>query len=493
MRLAVISDTHFDPSEKPVLAERRGEIADILLLRTVHRLNRLIKPDVTLFLGDVVDDGWRIGANQDFERIRQIVDLLESPLIVIPGNHDADPQAFYSVFPRPAEMVDISGVRFLPFIDPEEPGCNARRTQEDLERMAAARSGWDGPIVTLQHVPIFPPGMSPCPYNYVNVDEVIATMQRYGITLALSGHYHEGFDLIRNEHADFVAVPALCEMPFAFLEIDMQPDHVSAVRHKLRLPEKMKLCDSHIHTSFAYCSENMDIPKTLELARDFGLAGVVFSEHSGHLYFDRDAYGGGDCLAGGITSSQDDNRFDDYMRALVEAGCNRGNCGIEADCCFDGTALIHPEDRAQVSYVAGAIHQMPSLRTPQPDIQHVCDEFLFFIEQLLQSGVDVLAHPFRIFRRSGLPIPESLFLPTIKMLRQSGVAAEINFHTNEPPPEFFRLCIDAGVRLSLGSDAHNLYEVGEFAPHLELLRSLGVDGNLEEVLRDSGAARLPVA
>ena len=78
--------------------------------------------------------------------------------------------------------------------------------------------------------------------------------------------------------------------------------------------------------------------------------------------------------------------------------------------------------------------------------------------------------------------PASLFEPTVELLRENKVAAEINFHTNEPPPKFARLCLDRGVELSFGSDAHNLYEVGEFAPHLALLESCGFDGDLGEIL-----------
>ena len=35
---------------------------------------------------------------------------------------------------------------------------------------------------------------------------------------------------------------------------------------------------------------------------------------------------------------------------------------------------------------------------------------------------------------------------------------------------------------TFGSDAHNLYEIGEFAPHLELLRSVGSDGDLKDIM-----------
>ena len=46
----------------------------------------------------------------------------------------------------------------------------------------------------------------------------------------------------------------------------------------------------------------------------------------------------------------------------------------------------------------------------------------------------------------------------------------------------FELCLKKGVRLSLGSDSHNLYEVGFFLPHFRFLRELGVAGKLDEVI-----------
>ena len=54
--------------------------------------------------------------------------------------------------------------------------------------------------------------------------------------------------------------------------------------------------------------------------------------------------------------------------------------------------------------------------------------------------------------------------------------------TNEPPPSFFADCIRAGVRISFGSDAHALYEIGEFHPHLALLADIGFDGDLTDIL-----------
>jgi histidinol phosphatase-like PHP family hydrolase len=57
------------------------------------------------------------------------------------------------------------------------------------------------------------------------------------------------------------------------------------------------------------------------------------------------------------------------------------------------------------------------------------------------------------------------------------VAAEINFHTNENDPRFFRECVERGVKIALGSDSHDLAEVGEFYPHLEVLRKAGLSAD----------------
>jgi len=122
------------------------------------------------------------------------------------------------------------------------------------------------------------------------------------------------------------------------------------------------------------------------------------------------------------------------------------------------------------------------VRTSQPEPEVVAADFLATMERFLESDICSLAHPFRVFRRAGLPTPPHLFGPVVGLLRAAGVAAEINFHTNDPDPEFIRLCIEGGVPLTFGSDAHNLYEIGEFFPHLQLLREAGHNGDPSEVL-----------
>jgi histidinol phosphatase-like PHP family hydrolase/calcineurin-like phosphoesterase family protein len=465
------------------VVQRRSEIADILLRRAVERINRLVKPDVTVVLGDLLDDGFSDKAPRFRRRLRQIIDLLESPTIVLPGNHDGDVDAFYRDFERPPEVMDLKGVRFLPFIDPEEPGYNARRTKHDRERMRAARAGHDGPIVSLQHVPLFPPGTSGCPFNYVNADKVIEVMKQARIGLAIGGHYHLGNEHIRSDNMSFVIAPGLCESPFSFTAITVEGDEVSAVPHHLAMPQELELFDCHVHTPFAYCSDDMDLALSVAVARNSGLSGMTFAEHSGQLYFSKQAYWDGEWMNGIQAAPVDANRMPDYFAQAISAARNFARVGLEVDCDARGQGVVKPKDLARTQLVLGSLHLVPELRKPKPDVMRAADEFLAMLSAFLGSGVQILAHPFRVFRRLGRQVPSSLFEPSARMLKERDVAAEINFHgDNVPPQEFIALCLKLGVKLAFGSDAHALYEVGDFARHLRFLSECGYDGDVKDIL-----------
>jgi len=480
VRIAVLADIHF--GESSPCSERRSNLADILLLRAVHRLNRWIKPDLTVILGDILDDGNGPDASARRATLHKYISKLDSPVVILPGNHDGDRDSFYEVFARPPEAVDVGPVRVLTFDDPEEPGWNARRTEPDLHRLRAERAQHAGSLVTLQHVPVIPAGSDLSPYRYLNDTAVIDAMAGDGLTLAISGHYHEGLDLIKEFSCAFLAAPALCEKPFSFLTVDIAGNDVSFRRHDLAMPAELRLRDLHVHSYFAYCSENMDFQRALLLTDAFNLRGLAFTEHSGQLYFDSDTYWHGLFLDGSV-SPQVPNRAGGYFReAAAEVDSSIALVGLEADCDFLGKPVVRAEDRSRSQLLLGAVHSLPELESPQPDLDRAADQFMAMTAGLVASNIHILAHPFRVFRRARLPVPEQLFPAVVALLRQHGVAAEINFHTNEPSADFVAMCISAGVKLAFGSDAHNLYEVGEFQPHLDLLRTCGVSGDINSVL-----------
>ena len=479
--IGVIADVHYGDDYPD--GRRRCSIGNILLERAVRRMNRLIRPDVVLVLGDVIDDGDSPAAEERLHELRNTLDTLEAPYLAIPGNHDGDPELFYRVFPRPQPFEDIAGARFMAFVDQEEPGYNATRSDADIERIRIARADYEGPLIALQHVCLFPPEQSVAPYNYTNATEIIAAMKESGVGLSVSGHHHHGAEDTAENGVTFVNAPGLCEAPFPFLEITVDGEQVETRRHELVMPGELQLVDNHLHTELAYCSQDMTVEKAIALARDFGLAGITFAEHAGQLYFDRKPYWRNVWLEAGIEGAEDaHNRMASYLELKRAHEDGFARFSLEVECDARGRLLVKRDDLRHFDHLVGTIHGLPGLTKEAPPTQGALDDFLFMVDSLGKQGVCVLAHPMRIFRRAGWDMPGELFEPTARLLRKHEVAAEINFHTNEPSVELVRCCLAQGVKFSFGSDSHNLSEIGDFAYHIALLREAGFDGDLADVM-----------
>jgi histidinol phosphatase-like PHP family hydrolase len=477
IRIAVIGDIHYVAAEAtPSAPGRVGKYGDIFLLRAVRRLKRFVKPDVTLVVGDVVDSGGR----EELARIKATLDLLDMPWLIVPGNHDGDTGAFDVIFGSRPQMVDVKGFRFVALRDPEQPGYNALRTEEGFALMRQARANHAGPIVAVQHVPLFPPGRLPSPYNYINAGEVIAAMRQERIGWAISGHFHAGCELLRDAGTRFLVAPALCESPYQFLQIDIDGEDAAVTRHVLRNDPALKLNDQHTHTHFAYCNENLDCAKSVELAQLLGIDKLAFTEHSEHLYF-RESDWGIVATSDDIFATAKDRlrlRFPEYLDEIRPHLSERVLPGAEIDVDVGGHGVIRPEHASRLALRIGAMHQFPKGTKPE-DYRRV---FLRLLEDSLRKNrFHILAHPLRLFVRSKVPVPADVFGPVAKLLKQHGVAAEINFHTNEPPAEFFACCLEEGVKLSLGSDSHNLCEIGDFYPHRQVLEKIGALSKLDTI------------
>lgn len=219
MKVAVFADLHYSDQKNPHLPCRRGEIALELLDSVVDSLNKEYLPDIAICAGDLVNDPERADLLPD---VAGRLERLNSPLIVIPGNHDPASAEFYRAVPRPPAYMDIGGIRFIPFTDdPEKPGWNAARTPEEIERMIRTASDFGGPSVSVQHVPLYRPGTSNVRYNYEYAAEIIDAMRDSGVKLTVSGHYHEGMDPVFDGNVTALAAPALCEEPFRFIVFEL--------------------------------------------------------------------------------------------------------------------------------------------------------------------------------------------------------------------------------------------------------------------------------
>ena len=224
-RIAVITDIHYIPDGGMSPRSR----ADVLLLHAAEQLNRTIRPDATVVLGDLVNDGMSVEATNAFSRLKTILGTINAPVIVLPGNHDtrgpsldtSPSDQFDNVFGDLEPVVTVDDCRLLTFRDRDVPGFHSVRSPADLDRMRQARNGFNGSLVSVQHVPIFPPGTSDCPYHCVNAENVLAAMRASGFCAAISGHYHTGMT-VRTTDAVYFAASAFSEPPFPIHVIDVK-------------------------------------------------------------------------------------------------------------------------------------------------------------------------------------------------------------------------------------------------------------------------------
>lgn len=192
---------------------------------------REAKVDLILAAGDIVDDAKEPQVPEDLAIIRDILERLSVPKIVIPGNHDPYPGVFYEVFERPGFLTIMGRYQLLSFLDYCQPGSNAsERPQASITRMEKALSYKPEDIditLTLQHYEIYPEGLTGYPYNYTNATQIREAMEKSNTrVLSISGHYHKGIPLTEHNGVRYFVGKALCEEPFPCYVMELEGQDV---------------------------------------------------------------------------------------------------------------------------------------------------------------------------------------------------------------------------------------------------------------------------
>ena len=327
-----------------------------------------------------------------------------------------------------------------------------------------------------------------------NEEAALRACEECGVMLSLSGHYHAGQPPERHGPLTCYTVPALCEAPFRFAHIRLEGRAVRITEHHLPM-DVSGLVDTHCHTEFAYCGTTVNAAACIAVSEALGLAGLCLTEHTFQLYFDSpDAWSWrwqSDAEMVRKAWATRSGRMDAYRAASRAWRSGFVRLGLEVDLLADGQLLLAPADREGWDLLVGAVHVLPGYVKGQTTQAQTEEIFLRHVEHLLQQPIQVLAHPFRFFRREGLVVPTHLYGPVAELLARHGVAAEVNFHTNQPDPRFYAECAARGARIALSSDSHDLVETGEFTPHLRLLEAAGIGADRWSDMLLCPAAALP--
>lgn len=477
-RILVIADIHHQPGATAAPADnpqRRVDLALELLRRALDDARNRGGFDAIALMGDLLDDGTAAGAKQALEQMRDLIRIAapKTPLLLVPGNHDGPPQQLAQVFCAQPGVHELGQYNFAVFADKYAAGDLATRSDRDRQTLAALAAKGDKPIIALQHNPMDPAIDEPLyPYMLANRDEVLADYSCANVLLSISGHYHSGQEHHQAGGVGYFTCPALCEWPYRYAMIELTGRQAKVNLRQLAAAGDVPIVDSHVHTQFAYCGKNIHAQGMISRAAEFGLAGLCLVEHAPQLYCRADDFWNGRHVRQpGLWRNQEHWRIDEFRDAMEPLRSPGVRLGLEVELDAAGELALRDEERHWADLLVGAVHFLPSESASLSDAQ-MADEFMRTTEGLLQAGVQILAHPLRVFRWAQRQAPSSLHRPLAQMLAQSNTAAEINFHGNQPEDDFFTCCLEQGVKIAFGSDAHEFHEVGNLGANLAMLRRL---------------------
>ena len=179
--------------------------------------------------------------------------------------------------------------------------------------------------------------------------------------------------------------------------------------------------------------------------------------------------------------------FEHYLDVLETVDVMRG-----AEFCWhDALWRELPDEQVRrLTHCLGSLHavQLPGGRWVHMfqqklptglEAQAYMDAHVENLERMVaEMPVDIHSHPTLLPRQlRGLPLEELWTEPreerAVAALARAGIAFEVS-NRYRPHERFVRRAVDAGVRLSLGSDGHTGEQVGDVAFPLELARRCGV-------------------
>ena len=195
-------------------------------------------PDYVLNAEESYDyqrDRWLADGESDYRLLYQMLTDSGLPWLVLPGNHDAW-QAFHRIFP--ADELLVAGHRLLRFCDREHAHHLPRRIDRQRRDFLAALADSRLPQIHCQHFVITPELNQGYPHTYWEQADLCRHLERAShVRLVLSGHYHDGTDLIRLGQAIVTTCPAFTESPHRYRLYHLSDSEVTCDHLALPVPD----------------------------------------------------------------------------------------------------------------------------------------------------------------------------------------------------------------------------------------------------------------
>jgi 3',5'-cyclic AMP phosphodiesterase CpdA len=222
LNILALTDIHYigvaDHTSK--IAKRKTREALELLQKVFHSVDKN-HIDLVIVLGDLVDNGNAPGAEEDLMTLYSEFTRFGKPVIVVPGNHDANPQTVFQIFNDYEGLHMADGYQFITFAEEYAEDDSTERNRKKMDQVFHGTDP-DLPVITLQHNPIYPHIVSSYPYNLKNADEVMGFYSSQEVVLSLSGHLHGGAGLNVKGNVGYFTCASLCEEPFCYTLITLK-------------------------------------------------------------------------------------------------------------------------------------------------------------------------------------------------------------------------------------------------------------------------------
>jgi histidinol-phosphatase (PHP family) len=251
----------------------------------------------------------------------------------------------------------------------------------------------------------------------------------------------------------------------------------------------MNMIDYHVHTYL--CRHALGEPRDyVDVALKKGLKEIGIADH-----FPLELMG----ITPKAKVSMDADELELYFRMVREASRTGGitvKTGIELDYApgkMEKLATVlkdYPFD-----YIIGSVHFMGDWDFTHPysagefekrPIEEVYEQYFTLVCGACRSGlIDIIGH-IDVVKKFNYRPSEKFLQPwyekLAKLLRETGVCLELNTSGLDmpagefyPAPALLSRCIDEGVNIVLGSDAHTPEDVGRHFPlAMDMLREMGV-------------------
>lgn len=242
------------------------------------------------------------------------------------------------------------------------------------------------------------------------------------------------------------------------------------------------ITDCHCHTEYAYCGAGITAHDAISRSKQAGLRGLCLTEHAPQLYVPADDFWEVRHINEMTWRDNPASRMTGYKAFMDTLRDDFVLAGFEVELDAEDQLTITDEDRQWADIIIGAIHWLPGEPMDMTYGEFV-DNFMATNSKILEGGVDILAHPFRLFHSRKHKVDKSLYADLAAMLAETDTAAEINLHhTSRPDPNFYAICIDRGVKISLASDSHVVENVANFTEHIQLIRDAAGKQDITDLL-----------